>query len=599
MRLGYTAMLRYALTCIIVLHGAWTQAQNTVDFTIPAEVCIGEVVSIVNNTPSGTDPRWSFCSITDGPHAGEANGSIAPSMSGLSLVEENGDWFGLAVTRDGLLFRVAFGSDPSNGGYTVTPLGNPGNLLTGSEWIHVIKEADKWYGLVTNVDNDLVRLTWTSLLDNPQAQKLGLSSSGKLDEPTQVEIQKDGSDYVAIVANTGSNTVALVNFGNSMSNNPQSSDVISSPALSGPLNMYGVSSYLMCGSWTIHTAVTDKLYRIDIGAHLFSAIDPAQITDVSGDLPVSIGSYTRLKSIVDGVDAYLYLTSYTTNLFARVTVTGGASPLEFEDLSSTTQLGQLYTLEVYNYKNSLGIYVGSFGSGAVTHVGIETNCSASFPTSNEMLPKGLFYTQAGTYKISLTMTQSPGVVCSQVQEIVVKPQTSPDIRFETTNVCINHDVIFDPATSSNDITMYQWNFGDGNLSTDVEPVHQFTTADTFTTRLLVTASNGCTNSAERELKIYNVPGADFQLPTGLICTNNEFTFENTTAGDFDGHIHFDWSVQGEPAGVERDLTYTFSEPGDYEITLNASIPGCENIITLDLTGVMAGPAASFTISGAC
>src|SRR5881392_587082 len=105
MRPGYIEMLRCGLAFMFALVVASSGAQSSVNFTIPAQVCIGESVSIVNDTPAGSDPKWSFCSTTNGTHVGETNGSIAPSMSGISMVEYNGDWFGLAVTRDGFLFR--------------------------------------------------------------------------------------------------------------------------------------------------------------------------------------------------------------------------------------------------------------------------------------------------------------------------------------------------------------------------------------------------------------------------------------------------------------------------------------------------------------
>ena len=109
----------------------------------------------------------------------------------------------------------------------------------------------------------------------------------------------------------------------------------------------------------------------------------------------------------------------------------------------------------------------------------------------------------------------------------------------------------------------------------------------------------CSNTVVKTIKIYNPPIAGFTLPTATICTNNEFTFTNTTTDNFDGNLTYEWLVNNAQKSTARDLKYAFISEGDQQIKLKTSIPGCSSELTQTLLNVQTGPVVGFSYAGKC
>lgn len=571
------------------------RSQHNVSFQVPSQVCIGEVLNIQNNSDVGT-ATWNFCSALNNTYSSSLDGIISPSMVGMSVLENNGVWIGFAVTRDNNLIRINFGDNPNNSNYTLTPLGNPGGLLNAPDWIHIIKSGAKWFGLVTNQSNEIIKLTWDDLMKAPTAQSLNLSGTGVLNLPAQVEIEFDGTNYVAIVANAGSNQLVLINFGNSMENMPGGADVIVSPVFPGTVNMYGVTAKRVCGQWVIFTSVTNKMYRVNIGSQLYNPISASQIVDFSSDFPSPIGSYVRMKSIVDGGDIFVYYTSYTTGILSAFTWTPGAVQAVYKDLSTVTVPDQLYSLETFTHNNTSGLYVGSFGSGAIYNVGMDYQCSANQSTSTAFTPNGIYFKTAGNYNITLSIQFPDGSVCGAKQQVMVTSSVAPDISIQTQNNCVNNPVNFSSQNSSANITSYHWDFGDGTgTSSNANPTYSFTNNSKYQISLNVNASNGCSNTAQTSLQIFNQPQANFTLPsTSPICTNQNYTLINSSVFDVGSDLTWQWSVNGTNVSTTKNLDLTITSTSTQNIALTASIPGCSTQFTNSISTIVDGPKVDFT-----
>jgi PKD repeat protein len=594
-RLKQVSLLIYFSVCLSKI----CVGQHNIDFQIPAQVCIGEVVNLENASDVGT-ANWNFCNPIESPYVSSSNGIISTSLAGISLVNNDGVWVGFAITRANELLRIDFGDNPSNSNYTKTSLGNTAGLLNSPDGINILKSNDKWYGFITNQgNNEIVRLIWNDLSLPPIAQSLNLSVTGKLNSPAQIEVEQDGDDYVAVVANSGSNQLALINFGTSLENIPTDADIILSPIFNGSVNMYGVTVKQVCGEWIIYTTVTNKMFKVTMGSSLYNTITPSQMIEFSSDIPIQIGSYVRLKSIVVGGDTYVYFTSYTSQILAAFVWRNGAVNAEFIDLTSLSVPDQLYSLEAYSFNNSYGFYVGSFNSGLINHISINHTCAASQATSTEYSPQGISFNSAGNYTIILSMKFVDGVTCGIKKNIIVKPSLAPDITLTTQNICTNNNVNFMSQNNSGDIASYDWSFGDSNTSALANPNHQYTASGNYSIQLDVTSTNGCHNFAQGDIKIYDPPTSSFTLPSGLICTNNEFTFTNNTVDNFDGNLAYQWYVDNSPVSVGRDLKFSFLTVGSKAIKLTTSIPGCSNESEQTLNNIQDGPTVGFTATGQC
>jgi len=130
------------------------------------------------------------------------------------------------------------------------------------------------------------------------------------------------------------------------------------------------------------------------------------------------------------------------------------------------------------------------------------------PLSNDPNPIHS-YTEAGVYLARLTSIGEGG--CSsegQSQEIRVFPPGMADFSSEppTETEIPLPDVEVRFTNLSTDAVSYLWDFGDGNFSTEENPVHIYQEAGEYTVGLSITDAGGCTDQVQYgTYKVY-VPG---------------------------------------------------------------------------------------------
>lgn len=120
------------------------------------------------------------------------------------------------------------------------------------------------------------------------------------------------------------------------------------------------------------------------------------------------------------------------------------------------------------------------------------------------------YKAAGTYKVTLTVTDDKGATSSAFQNLVIKEQVLPPnqpplvtFSFTPTEPKVNEPVEFDASGSTDDgeIVRYQWEFGDGETAEGQTVTHTYKTAGTFTVKLTVTDDRGAKNSLSRTVTV--------------------------------------------------------------------------------------------------
>lgn len=123
------------------------------------------------------------------------------------------------------------------------------------------------------------------------------------------------------------------------------------------------------------------------------------------------------------------------------------------------------------------------------------------------------YYQPGKYKIKLTVTGKGGSdSVTDSTEVWVLPNSFFDLA--PRYVYVNDEPIhyFNQAENADFV---EWDFGDGTSSTEVHPVHTYTTAGTYDVTLKVWTSNGC-------FDLYIMENAVFVKPPGEIAFPNAF-----------------------------------------------------------------------------
>jgi PKD repeat protein len=217
-------------------------------------------------------------------------------------------------------------------------------------------------------------------------------------------------------------------------------------------------------------------------------------------------------------------------------------------------------------------------------------------TSIEQSPTHQF-ANVGTYNVILSVT-GPGGTSFVTRKITVEdPVIPPPIAvFTPDRISGNVPLQVQFANqSTGQITGFAWDFGDGQTSADKNPVHTFTTAGTFTVRLIAIGPGGqsLTQTTITVTTPPNAPIATFtQNPaSGNIPLNVQFT--NQSSGSITA---YNWDFGDGQVSTDKDPSHIYTSTGTFSVKLKVTGPGgtSEAQSTITATKPIATPVAAFT-----
>ncbi|MCU0476155.1 MAG: PKD domain-containing protein, partial [Anaerolineae bacterium] len=209
------------------------------------------------------------------------------------------------------------------------------------------------------------------------------------------------------------------------------------------------------------------------------------------------------------------------------------------------------------------------------------------------------YQAQGTYNVFLRVRGPGGANRARAIVTVVNPQIpAPVASFQPSEATGDAPFTLQfTNTSTGQITGYLWNFGDGNTSADASPIHQYQQPGIYNVNLTVTGPGGSSNARGviTVNRAQQAPDAAFtaSIVSGDAPLNVQFT--NQTTGDV---TTFVWELGDGNSTNDRELTYTFTQPGTYIVRLTAY--GQNNLsdfaeVTISVTKPLIPPQAAFTV----
>ena len=199
------------------------------------------------------------------------------------------------------------------------------------------------------------------------------------------------------------------------------------------------------------------------------------------------------------------------------------------------------------------------------------------------------YFNPGFYTVKLWI-KSGNNTDSVVKVSYIHVFNSPSVNFvaDVTNGCSPLLVNFSDHTTLTDgnITTWQWDFGDGNLSNLQNPDHTYILSGNFNVTLKVTSNNGCTGTFRRSSYIIsNRVKAAFGNFSGGTCNPNKVFFQSHSGGS--GNLVHRWIFGDGTFSSEINPVHSFANAGTYTVKLILSNEfGCRDSITKDLTLTM-------------
>ena len=170
------------------------------------------------------------------------------------------------------------------------------------------------------------------------------------------------------------------------------------------------------------------------------------------------------------------------------------------------------------------------------------------------------YPNTGTYTVTLTVTHTTGCSNTTAQDVLI---SKPDADFTFTQSCDFIEFI-DLSTSAAGIESWDWDFDDGNFSTDQNPTHTYLIPGDYTVSLSITDSVGCSHNKQEVINTYPAE-VGFEYDLGCLNQLSVFTDISTTT-----IIDGSWKIDGITFPYQPTIQYTFTTPGMHTVILSVT-----------------------------
>lgn len=171
-----------------------------------------------------------------------------------------------------------------------------------------------------------------------------------------------------------------------------------------------------------------------------------------------------------------------------------------------------------------------------------------------------------SFNVSLTVTDANGCQGTRNKNGYIKIH-DPIANFTApVTACVGSPVAF-LNTSTPTPTSSTWTFGDGNGSGNTNPVHTYSSAGTYTVKLIIGIAGGCADTITKQIVVHPKPNMDFYKVPDTLCpapqsvqffpVNNNLTSLTWDFGD------------GSAVSTATSPNHLYTQNGKYTVTLIA------------------------------
>ncbi len=174
------------------------------------------------------------------------------------------------------------------------------------------------------------------------------------------------------------------------------------------------------------------------------------------------------------------------------------------------------------------------------------------------------YTNSGLYTITMTITDTNSGLTFPSRDRMINVVAGLSADFDFYPNC--YDVSFvDRSNTCDPIISYSWDFGDGNLSTEQNPMHTYTTVGPHTVVLIV--DDGTTPLQETYDVLLTPDTTTPEFDFTVVC--NEVVFQDYTNSC--DSLTFRWDFDDEGSfSTDQNPTHVFGYDNSYDVRLTVN-----------------------------
>ena len=331
-------------------------------------------------------------------------------------------------------------------------------------------------------------------------------------------------------------------------------------------------------------------------------------------IPVSAGTHNLKANAGFNAIAYGFGMAESYGYAAGANVNGIG--VEIRKVTNQKQVNNVCLKEEVNlsvkYNSTVSRIVWDLGDGSATSEflnPVPVNANPVDGLYEYKFPNKVIYTVLKDYKVIVTANKTSadgcgGIEVTELQFTAVNPPSS--VITAAGQVCVNASITFTDASLGNgkNITKWLWDFGDGEVSTDQNPVHSYTTSGDYIVKLMVEGETGCESEVVTQtVHVIALPVVNFNISQPA-CETQDVTFTDLSTTAEGKIIKWTWDFGDGSTIEEKDsaspFTHKYVASGTYNVKLTVlTDKGCESVVFEKSIIINPLPVVNFGIPEIC
>ena len=181
------------------------------------------------------------------------------------------------------------------------------------------------------------------------------------------------------------------------------------------------------------------------------------------------------------------------------------------------------------------------------------------------------YKSYGTYNVTLKYTNTNGCSKEITKAVIVAPPCTLTAAFTISRDADKpSQIIFTNNTSSADsTTTYKWYFGNGDSSSEKNPVYNYTASGTYEIQLKTSSKSACASSHDTTINITAKDICNLKAGFTKNVVNNIVYFKNTTFPSSPTNT-YTWDFEDGITDTSFSPIHEYDETGGYLVCLTSS-----------------------------